>query len=372
MRFLPLAAALLAAAFPGAACAATPQAAALPAAPPPVPAPAESAAPAVPASAPEAPVPAPPPNGDGTPPPPPAGDPPARPPPAEEGPRDPAPAPKEAPVPPKTSPEARALLEEAAKRQGTAELVGAKAPDRFQASFAKVVVHSAKGDRAEIAGSVEAFALPAPGSREARLRSEWKAEGKRVVLGHNGRFGWMKDGDEAVRRFVDRERDAADIEDLDHRRRMLRLALRVFFLANLADGPAPVLLLPDETRVLPVGHRGDSRKAACCVLERAAAPAEGEPAIRIYLDAKTLDPLAILLLAPEAGEPAFLLTLDYDADEIRRGKDYPPGVRVPDWIELFEIPAAEAAAPAIRVQAGLQGLAIDPARVPDSLFAVPK
>jgi hypothetical protein len=293
-------------------------------------------------------------------------------PPKDPPPKDPPP---KTPLPPeekpKTTPEARALLDLAAKRQGTAEMVGPKAPDRFRAFFATVILHSENEDRLEVTDTNEAFALPA-GVREARVRSEYVQERKRVVLGHDGRFGWMKEGAAPARVFDNRERYAEDIRDLDQRRRMLRLSLRVFFLGGLADGRAPVTLLPDEEKDFPVGHKGKSKAVKCRVLERAADEAAGEPKLRIWLDAGTLDPVAVLLTPARPEEPSFLLTIAFDSDEIRKGKKFPAGVRVPDWLELFEIPPANPPVPAIRVQASISGLDIDPAKVPDSLFEVPK
>ena len=282
--------------------------------------------------------------------------------------------PPPAPPPPKTSPEAKELLQKAAKRQGTDGLVGGLAPTRFQAVFATVLVYGESGTKAEF---TESFALPAPGGKEARMRSSVVADGKWIILGHNGRFGWMwtrdmKAGEEQVKRFTDREKDAEDIKDIDSRRRMLRLALRVFLLGEMAEAPLPVRLLPDEERSIPVGREGKGRLVKCRVLERAADPESGEPALRIFLDAATLDPVAIALLAPKKEDPSFLLTLDFDEEPIRAKKGYPKGMRVPDWLELFEVPVDPKEPPALRIQAGFKGFDIDPAKVPDSLFEAPR
>jgi hypothetical protein len=301
-------------------------------------------------------------------------------PPAKE---EPAPAPAsppkaEEPAPKPTSPEVIALLAEAAKKQGTAELVGAKAPTRYRAEFGTVVVHS-EGNRAQTK-TTEIFALPAPGSKEARLRSEWvtdagKAGERKVILGHNGRFGWVcneQGGTREVRRFTNPDEDAQDIKDLDDRRRMLRLALRVFFLGNLAQGPVPVTLAKDREVVFPKGNEGETMKVACRVLERAADPAEGEPPLRLFLDAKSLEPVAVEVPAAKEGESGFLLTVRViDSPAVRAKRNYPKGVNVPDWLELFELPAGEDAKPGILIQAGLDALVIDAEKIPDSAFAVP-
>jgi len=281
------------------------------------------------------------------------------------------------PPPPKTSPEAKDLLVKAARRQGTDGLVGGLAPTRFQAAFATVLVYSEGGDKHEFIDSTESFALPAPGGKEARMRSSVVAGGVWTVLGHNGRFGWMwtrdmKTSEEQVKRFTDREKDAEDIKDVDSRRVMDRLGLRVFFLGAMAEAPIPVALLPDEERAIPVGREGKARAVKCRVLERAADAASGEPALRIYLEEKTLDPVAIALLPPKEGEASFLLTLDFDEEAIRAKKGYPKGLRVPDWLELFEIPADPKEGPALRIQAGFKSFEIDPAKVPDALFEAPR
>ncbi len=279
------------------------------------------------------------------------------------------------PTPPpatETSPEARALLEKAAARQGTADRVGEKAVKRFLAEFGRVKVHgeNASGE----SSSVEAFALPGPGSTQALLRSEWTSGGKKQVLGHNGRFGWIWTEGAGIRRFTsaDPEHDAQDRKDIDERRRMLRLALRVFFLGNLAADAVPVSLGPEEEKVFPRGSRGETWKVACRRIDRVEATGVGEPPLRLYIDRETLDPVAAHLLADAEGAPSWLLTFAFEKKDERRKEDLPAGVRVPFWLELFEVPADPKAPPAIRIQAALTRLEIDPAKVPDSLFAVPK
>lgn len=299
---------------------------------------------------------------DGAETPPPAATPPARP-------EETKPAPPAAPS--ETSPEAKALLARAAARQGTADLVGEKSVVRFRAEFGTVVLHSEKGDKGQTS-SVEAFALPAAGSKEARLRSEWSEQGKKRVLGHNGSFGWMWTEEEGLRRFTNRERDAEDIKDVDRRRRMLRLALRVFFLGNLATDIVPVALGPDEEKAFPVRDRGETFKVACIRFDRTAATGVGEPPLRLYLDAKSLDPVAAHLLAGSEGESSWLLTFAYDAKDTREAGAIPAGIRVPNWIELFEIPADPKAAPSLVLQAAVTRLEIDPAKIPDELFAAPR
>jgi hypothetical protein len=274
------------------------------------------------------------------------------------------------PPPARTSPEAAAVLAQAAARQGTSAHVGAKAPTRFQAFFPIVEIRGDDGG-GSLSDVTESFALPPAGSKEgARFRSEYRAEGEKQILGHNGRFGWRWTEKEGSHAFVDAKADAADIREVEDRRRFLRLALRIFFLGNLAgDGPA-VILAPDETRSFPTGKEGKSTPpVACRVLERAAVPEEEEPALRIYLDAKTLDPVAVALLPAKPEDPTWLLALSMTPDltDLR----VPEGVRVPDWLELFEVPAAKDGKPAVRVRAGLQTLTIDPAAVPDDLFRIP-
>ena len=305
-------------------------------------------------------------------------------PPAPAKAEEPAPAPKKEdppPPPPKTAPEVQAFLMKAAKRQGTDGLVGGLAPTRFIAKFATVLVHSPSGSKGEFRDDVECFALPVPGAKEARMRSEVVADGKRIVLGHNGRFGWMhtvnqSTGKEEVRRFTDIKgadaRDAEDLRDIDHRRRMLRMALRGFFLGAMAESPLVVTRLPDDERSLPEGTEGNARSVKVHVLERAADPAAGEPAMRLLFERDTLELVAVILLPPKEGEPSFLLTLAFDEEKIRAKKVFPKGVRVPDWVEMFEIPADPKEKPSIRIQAGFQVFEIDAAKVLDSWFSPPQ
>ena len=269
-----------------------------------------------------------------------------------------------------SSPEALRLIQDAARRQGTQDLVGDRAIRRFRQEFRTIVVYPAKGGKWQTS-AVEAFALPAEGSKECRLRSEYDRDGQAVALGHSGRAGWIWTKREGVRRLTD-ERDEQSARELDDRRRMHRLALRVFFLGNLRADTVPRRLLPDEDLVLPRGQDGKHPAVRCRVLERAASAADGEPPMRLYLDAKTLDPVAALLLPWDPKGPSYLLTLDYEKDDPRKPPAVPAGVRIPFWIELFEVPPGPAAKPAILYQASLDALEIDPAKVPDSLFAVPK
>jgi hypothetical protein len=286
-----------------------------------------------------------------------------------------APPPKaeEIPKPPpaRTSPEAAAVLARAAARQGTAAHVGPKAPTRFQAFFPVVEIRGDDGG-GSLSDVTESFALPPAGSKEgARFRSAYRAEGERQILGHNGRFGWRWTETEGTHAFTDPDADAADIREVEDRRRFLRLALRIFFLGNLVEHGPAVVLGADETRAFPTGKEGKSTPpVACRVLERAAAPDEGEPALRIYLDAKTLDPVAVALLPAKPEDPTWLLTLSVTPG--LTDLKVPEGVRVPDWLELFEVPAAKDGKPAVRVRAGLQTLTVDPAAVPDDLFKAPK
>jgi hypothetical protein len=296
---------------------------------------------------------------------------------------DPAPAanPGETPAPSKPAPPAlsraaaaaRELLLAAAKRQGTGDLVGEREVRRFQAEFDPVKVF---GEHAVQTSSVETFALPVAPSTEARLRSEWLAGGKSNILGHNGRFGWNWIEGEGARRFTDPVRGAEDMKDVDQRRSLLRLALRVFFLGNLATEGERVARREDAKITIPVGDRGDSKTHPCSRVDRAAG--DGDPALRLCLSVEekdgwqALDPVAAFLLPGKADDPTWLLTFGYDVKETRKPEDLPNGVRVPIWLELFEVPSAKEAARTLRMQAGVKRLEIDPAKIPDALFEVPR
>jgi len=280
---------------------------------------------------------------------------------------EPAPA-LPAPDPPT---EARALLEKAARRQGTAERVGEKAVTRFLARFEEIHILDPEKGNFQLDRSMQAYAVPAPGGRYERVRSEGSADGELSILGHDGRVGWIRTK-QGVREFRDPVKDAPDRRDLENRARMLRLALRVFFLGNLASDRVPVRLLPDEEAVLPVGREGKTRKVACRVLERAEDRTTGEPPLVVRLQASTLDPVSAWLPGAGKEDPGWLLVLDYGEDLKRKAGTVPEGMRVPAWIEMFEVPAGEDAKPVLRIQASVDGLEIDPEKVPDSLFAPPK
>ncbi|NUN52394.1 MAG: hypothetical protein HUU06_06370, partial [Planctomycetaceae bacterium] len=281
------------------------------------------------------------------------------------------PAKEDPPKPPATAPEALALILEAAGRQGTGKFTGEKAVTRFFAVFDPVVLHSPKGDRVQ-SRSTEAFSLPPAGGTLPLIQSRWIQDGKEILLGRDSRSGWIRAGTEPARRFLDPEgRDRQEVADLEDRTRMLRMALRVFFLGNLGGGPVVTLREP-EAMSLPVGLGGEPRKVRCRVLDREADPGAGEPAMRIYLAEDALLPVAAVLYSGDRGASSFLLTFDYDAEETRKPEDLPQGVKVPNWCELFELPAKPGEKPALRIQAGVQRLEIHPLKVPDSLFAFPR
>ena len=73
-----------------------------------------------------------------------------------------------------------------------------------------------------------------------------------------------------------------------------------------------------------------------------------------------------------ADAPGWLLVLQYDPRMKRKDGAVPAGMRVPDWIELFEVPPGEDAKPVLRVQASVDGLEIGAERVLDALFEVPR
>ncbi len=300
------------------------------------------------------------------------GPPPAPPPVAPQEPPPPTPdAAGKEPLPPAPPPlpgptaEARAVIERAARRQGTLDRRGESAVRRFQVAFSRVVVLSPKGDKVDTE-SVETFAQP------DRVRSEWTLEGRRQILGHSGRIGWLKSGEEPVKRFSDPEgADRENLRDVDLRRRMLGMTQRVFFLGNLLEPGPEVRLLPEETLALP-RFNGEVEKRRCTVLRRAVHLDAGEPALTLFLDATTLDPVAARLEPSGEGAPAFLVTFDpAEEGHFAKGK-VPEGLRVPGFLEVFEIPADPAAKPAPRITATLASLVIDPAALPDSLFQPPR
>ena len=290
------------------------------------------------------------------------------------------PVPPPVPAPPTPPPEmrkpeayvaeAQKVLEEAAKAQGTAERTGKEAVTRFLVRFQEIhFLDPDKGDH-QLDSAEQAFAAAEPGGKD-RLRSEGTAAGERTVLGHSGRVGWVLAGGQ-VRTLTDRVRDEADLNALADRRRMLRLAQRVFFLGNLRGDPVPLRLLADEPEATFPRRAGKPLTAPCRVLERAADPESGDPAVRIYLHRETRLPVAASFLAEQEGAPGWLLVLQYDPRLKREAGAVPEGMVIPDWLELFQVPPAKDEKPVLRVQASVDGLVIGPEKVPDSLFAVPK
>ncbi len=308
-------------------------------------------------------------EGDATPPPAPAPEAaPPGPPPAAPAPEEEPPAPPAAPAPAvKTSAEAQEVIGKAADAQGTRALRGKDAVTRFRVGFTDVKVF---GKDEAMGTTTESLAPPPPGMTEARYLSVSEFGGERQRLGHAGRFGWLWTAKGGVRTFTDPVRDRQDLQELDDRRRMLRMALRVFFLGNLAEGPA-VALDPDEEIEIPFANGEKPRKVSCHRLDRAADPAAGEPALRLFLDAKTLRPVAALIPGTRPGESSFLLTLD-DFPIGRKPEAVPAGIVVPTWVELFEIPAKEGASPEKRIVAAVASLVIDPAQIPDGDFLPPR
>jgi len=288
--------------------------------------------------------------------------PPAPPPAAERKPAEPKAALE------KTGPEALALIAVAAERQGSGPTSAAAAVTAFRITFSTVVVYTAKGDKYQASGSTETFAFP------DRVRSEWAAEGKRTTTGHSGRVGWVKRDGEAVRVFSDPEgRDREDVRDLEQRRRMLRLVHRAFFLGNLAAGDAPVRLLPDGPFTPPSNDAAAAKPVPCHHLVR---PATAEdPEVHLYLGMEEKDPVAAVIppevRADGSRTSSWVLTVAYDEEEPKKAK-LPEGLKVPFWLELFEVPPAAGARPVLRIQAGVESMVIDPAAIPDSVFRAPK
>jgi hypothetical protein len=259
--------------------------------------------------------------------------------------------------------EARDLLRKAAKRQGSEALVGEKGVRRFRVRLDPIEVHTSKGDRYQTA-STESFAEP------SKVRSDATVEGRRTVLGHSGRQAWIwrdKGGAEAL---TDPEgRHEGDARDIEQRRRFLRIVRGTFFLGALAGEPgAPLLRHPERKYAVP-DAQGEPRAATVIPVERAGSSTE--PGLVLLLDAKTLDLVAAELLpVPGSAAPRHLLTFQY-AEGAPDPARVPKGLRLPDWMELFELPAEAGAKPRVLVRAGLKSLEIDAAKIPDEEFRMP-
>lgn len=296
--------------------------------------------------------------------------------PVEEPPPPTPPPPPAVPTPPpaqKPYPdvaEAQKVLEEAAKAQGTAAHTGKDAVTRFLVRFQEIhFLDPDKGDH-QLESAEQAFAAAAEPGGKDRLRSEGTAAGERTVLGHSGRVGWVLAGGQ-VRTLTDKVRDEADLNALADRRRMLRIAQKSFFLGNLRGDPVPLRLLPDEPEATFPRRAGKPLVVPCRVLERAADPESGDPAVRIYIHRDTRLPVAASFLPEKEGVHGWLIVLQYDPKLKREAGAVPEGMVIPDWLELFQVPPAKEEKPVLRVQASVDGLVIGAEKVPDSLFAVP-
>lgn len=284
---------------------------------------------------------------------------------AEDPKADPAPPGKKEETPAEgPTKEAKALLMELIARQGSGAFTGEKAIRRFQVVLDDVLVESKQGDRIQTERCTETFALP------DRVRTEWRVDGKGTILAHTGRSGWSWREGAEPRRLDDPEgKDRKDLDDLDLHRRILRLARRVFFLPNLLEGAAPVERLPDQELKLKRGN-GDEVGALCHVLRVGAH--EGDPALVLFCRADNKDPWAVLLRPATREEPTWLLTFEMlDRDEKEKAR-VPADLRVPYFLELFEISPEAGAAPQRRVFATVGGLVVDGAKVSDDLFKFPE
>jgi len=278
------------------------------------------------------------------------------------------------PAPAPEAPASAAILDEAARRQGTADLSGERAVRRFLVRFREpMFLDPERGDN-QLDRALLAFATPRAAGERDRVRCETEAVGETTILGHTGRVAWLWTAKDGAKRFTDPDRDRADLAAVEDRRRLLRLGLGVFFVGNLRADAARVKVLPDEEEATFPTRAGKPIVADCRVLERAADPDSGEPALRLYLRREGLDPVAASFPPEREGAPGWLMVLQYDA-AMERGRKpgaVPVGIRVPNWIELFEVPAAKSGKPVLRVQAGVDGLEIGEERVPDALFDPPK
>jgi hypothetical protein len=278
-----------------------------------------------------------------------------------------APAPKEEPPKPAETPrgptaEAKEVLLRAIARQGSGGLLGEKAVTRFVVHLDPVLIVSDNGDKVQTR-SVEAFAHP------DRVRAEWKVDGKVTVLAHSGRTGWTRRGDEDARRIEDPEgKDREDLAEIDLHRRVLRLTRDVFFLPHLLELEVVVQRLPDREMTFPRGN-GDVVKARCHMLK---VPARDTlPGMVLFIDATTLDPLAVKLDPMAEGQSTWLLTFSATDREKEELKLLPPNLRVPFFLELFEQPPAAGSEVQLRIQAEVKALEIDPTRIPDDFFKPP-
>jgi len=277
-----------------------------------------------------------------------------------------------------TAPDVKELLARAAMRQGSEEFRGAKAVKRFRAVFSSIYARDEKGNGQEFSTSTLAFALT------AKVRTEMRLSGKTTVTGTTGKKFWIHRQDEKPLDFDPEEpKYAGDARDLESYARWLRLVLRVFFLGNLSESGPAVVQMPAEDFPVPGPDPKDKfavvlRPVKCVRLDRARAEADKDPALRIYLDAATLDPVAAVILPERPDGPTRTLTFSYDVarrgeERLPAGKAIPKGLRLPFFLSLFETPPGPDAKPAFRISAALDDFAVcDATQLPDALFEMPK
>ncbi|MHC4923133.1 MAG: hypothetical protein ACYTG4_03530 [Planctomycetota bacterium] len=280
-----------------------------------------------------------------------------------------------APPESKASKDARDLLSRAAARQGSVGFTGEDAVTRYRVTFGTVTVHSEKKDSIEVTGSSEAYAGPRYEGKPTtdRIRAEYKVDGKSTVIGHSGRVAWTVTGDGKTLRFTDADKNRKDIDEIKQRRRLLRMVRRVFFLGSLLSDDVEARAHSESEIDVP---RFQSRKVSTKKVKVRSVDLKvpGGIPLRLHLSTATMDPVAIELLPRKAGDGHYLLTMEwYPSDPRAKMKGaLPKGLRVPNWLELFEMPRKEGEEHLVRMQADVAKLELNPAELDDAYFLPPK
>jgi hypothetical protein len=230
----------------------------------------------------------------------------------------PAPAPpppppateERAPEAPKSDPEALAILEAAAKRQGGASLAVPGALRSFRIEFGNIKIwrhtRNSEGQWTSMneAASVMAIDWMRHEGKPSSLRTFWEINGKKVwraVYGERGTNGifWLSDGKEVTP--LNEGTHDADREEVVLHRRLSETLLDVAVLHKMrADGSI-------WTRVDDPAYDG-------VALRRTPAPGTAGLTFTIWLDEQTRDPHHVRVEPIESDAPTMHYALRYQDD----------------------------------------------------------
>ncbi|MHC4473728.1 MAG: hypothetical protein ACYTDY_10820 [Planctomycetota bacterium] len=229
--------------------------------------------------------------------------------------------------PPKSSPEALALLEKAIAHQGPEKYAVEGAIENLTVKIAAQAYDHSKKPPEKISLDVRRYLATEP----TRFRTEWATAAGVEVYGHDGKRSWAASYDTngmlVSSKFLFGDDDALTRQKIHAEIAETQHLLRLFFLANLKQRPAAFLTLDDETvKVGKTEHR-------CRVVRRVGTDsARPEPPLTLWLDAKTATLVKARVEATREGQKSLIFLFRYDEDYQPRVK----GVLFPFRIEIRE------------------------------------